>query len=109
MCDLSLLNRIEHDPIDDPDKEYDISNDIQKIVTASHLSSPVHCVKLVKTDKQQQTEQFTVDLIATCYDDKLVCFKNIVNDFMKKPSIICDLETVSCVNSVCVVTIMLFG
>lgn len=72
---------------------------------ASHLSSPVHCVKLVKTDQQQETEPFTVNLIATCYDDKLVYFKNIVNDFMKKPSFICDLRTVSCVNSVCVVTI----
>lgn len=98
---LSLQYRIEYDPIDDtPIKN---ENDIQKVIIASHLSSPVYCVKLIKTTQEQENEPFTIDFLATSYDDKLVVFHNIVNEYLRKPVCFCDVSNVSCINCMSIV------
>lgn len=66
----------------------------------SHFSSPIHCVKFIKTEKEQEDEPFTIDFVASCYDDKIVYFQNVVNEYMQKPSHFCDISSISCINSI---------
>ena len=99
---ISSQNRIECDPIDDTPVKCE--NDTQKVIIASHLSSPVYCVKILKTPKEQENEPFTIDLLATSYDDKLVVFHNIVNEYLRKPVSFCDVNAVSCINCLSIVS-----
>ena len=76
----------------------------QKLVLAAYLSSPVYEVRLLLPFGIPEDElNLRVDLLATCYDQALLQYKDILMNGLMNASPCCDMKEVSCVNCVEVV------
>ena len=73
----------------------------QKLVLAAYLSSPVYEVRLLLPFGIPEDDvKLRVDLLATCYDQGLLQYTDILMNGLMNAIPCCDMKEVSCVNCV---------
>lgn len=103
---MTVLNnsRREYGPLLDGNSITKEDRKSQKLVLAAYLSSPVYEVRLLLPFGIPEDDvKLRVDLLATCYDQALLQYKDILMNGLMNATPCCNMKEVSCVNCVEVV------